>query len=148
VGAADEVDVVLDSELSNHLLAKSETHTSIVVVVLLDSPLWVRPKEVAKQTRVRDICGPHNVSYLVKGLEFGRESAMHAQNLVVNKRTNGKAIEHITKDLPEFDRVPPFTLIVESVYAVDLGALVVATQKEEVLRVLYLVTKEQRNRLN
>lgn len=38
---------------------------------------------------------------------------------------------------------PPFALVIEAVYSVDGGALVIATQQEEVLWVLDLVGEQQ-----
>lgn len=40
-----------------------------------------------------------------------------------------------------------FTFVVEAVYSVDAGALVVPSQQEEVLRVLDLVSQEERDSL-
>ena len=72
---------------------------------------------------------------------------MHGENLLVNDGSNRQAVEAIRKGLPQLDVVPSLALIVETVDAVDRGALVVAAQNEEVLRVLDLVCEEQANGL-
>lgn len=61
---------------------------------------------------------------------------MHADDLVVNDGGTREAIEGVAELLPHFDRVPTSALVVESVDAVDPSALVVASQQEEVFRVL------------
>ena len=53
---------------------------------------------------------------------------MHAENFLVNKSCNRKAVEHVREDFPEFDSVSSFALIVEAIDAVDLGALVIASK--------------------
>ena len=73
---------------------------------------------------------------------------MHAENFFVYKGTYGQTVKNIWKDLPESYRVPSFALIVEAVDSVDLGAFMVASKKEKVLRVLDLIAEQQRNSLN
>mmetsp|Transcript_13966 Transcript_13966/g.55101 ORF Transcript_13966/g.55101 Transcript_13966/m.55101 type:complete len:212 (+) Transcript_13966:662-1297(+) len=68
---------------------------------------------------------------------------MHAEDLLVDDRSNGKAVEAVRERLPELDVVPPLALVVESVDAVDRSALVVASEEEEVLWVLDLVGEEE-----
>lgn len=64
---------------------------------------------------------------------------MHGEDLLVNNRGNGQAVEAVGEGLPQLDVVTSLALIVEAVDAVDGRALVVAAQDEEVLRVLDLV---------
>ena len=68
---------------------------------------------------------------------------MHGEDLLVNDGSDGQAVEAIGKRLPELDVVPALALVVEAVDAVDRGALVVASQDEEILGVLDLVGQEQ-----
>ena len=68
---------------------------------------------------------------------------MHAEDLLVNNSSNWQAVEHVTEYLPESYRVSPFTFIVKPVNTVDLGAFVIASQQEEILRVLDFVAEQQ-----
>ena len=68
---------------------------------------------------------------------------MHAQNLVVNEGSNGHAVEHVLELLPDADAVSALALVVEAIHAIDLPALVVSSQQEEVLTVLHFVSEEQ-----
>jgi hypothetical protein len=68
---------------------------------------------------------------------------MHAEDLLVDQRGHWQAVEHVREDLPESDGIPAFTLIIKTVNAVDLGALVVTTKQEEVLRVLDFVAEKE-----
>lgn len=98
---------------------------------------------------------------------------MTAENLLVNDGRDGKTVEAVREGLPQFDIKASFTclkkvkvtcktqadcgmrltkqifhtLVVESVYAINTGALVVAPQQKEVLRVLDLVREQQADSL-
>ena len=74
---------------------------------------------------------------------------MHAENLLVNQGRNGHDIEDVNKIFPNFKVVFAFacirditTLVVEAVYSIDAGTLVVSPQKEEIFRKLDFVAKE------
>lgn len=68
---------------------------------------------------------------------------MHGEDLLVDDGGNGQAIEAVGKRLPELDVVPPLALIVEAVYTVDGGTLVVAAEDKEVFWVFDLVGQEK-----
>jgi len=72
---------------------------------------------------------------------------VHAQDLFVNEGSDGEAVEAVSEGFPEFDVVPALALVVETIDTVDGGALVVASEQEEVLRVLNLVGQQQANGL-
>ena len=52
---------------------------------------------------------------------------MHAEDLLVDQSSHGKAIKDVTEHAPESDRVAALTLIIETIDAIDLGALVIAS---------------------
>lgn len=64
---------------------------------------------------------------------------MTAEYFLINNRSNGQAVETVGERLPEFNIVSAFAFIVESVYPIDTGALVITTQQEKILWVLDLV---------
>lgn len=68
---------------------------------------------------------------------------MHGEDFLINDGRDRQAVEAVRKCLPQLDVVPALALIVETVDAVNRGALVVATQNEEVLGVLDLVGQEK-----
>ena len=68
---------------------------------------------------------------------------MHAEDLFINNSSDRKAVEAICEGLPELDVVATLALVIEAVDSVDGGTLVVASQEEEVLRVLNLVCQEE-----
>jgi len=67
---------------------------------------------------------------------------VHGEDLLVDDSGDGQAVEAVGKRLPQLDVVSSFALVVESVDAVNRGALVVAAKDEEVLGVLDLVRKQ------
>mmetsp|Transcript_9813 Transcript_9813/g.28087 ORF Transcript_9813/g.28087 Transcript_9813/m.28087 type:complete len:237 (+) Transcript_9813:892-1602(+) len=68
---------------------------------------------------------------------------MHAQNLLIHQGCNRQAVEAVSEGLPQPDVVAPLALVIKPVDAVDGCAFVVATQEEEVLRVLDLVGQQK-----
>ena len=68
---------------------------------------------------------------------------MHAENFLVDEGGDREAIEDVAKDAPESDRVPAFAFVVETVDSIDLAALVISSQQEEVLLELDLVGQEE-----
>ena len=70
---------------------------------------------------------------------------MHAEDFVVDESSNWHAVEYVLELLPNPNAIASLTLVVEAVHSVDLTTLVVSSQKEEVLLILYLVCKEQNN---
>ena len=73
---------------------------------------------------------------------------MHTENFLIYECSNRKAIEDIAKDAPESDRVSAFAFVVESVDAIDLSTLMIASQKEEVLGILDFVAEKKADGLN
>jgi hypothetical protein len=70
---------------------------------------------------------------------------MHAKNFLVYKSADWQTIKHVGKYFPQLDRVSSLTFVVEAINPVDLGTLVVSSEKEEILRVLNLVAQQQGN---
>jgi hypothetical protein len=66
-----------------------------------------------------------------------------AAHLLVYQCCYWEAVEAVCEGPPQPDVVPPFALVVEAVDAVDGGTLVVASQQEEILRVLDLQERSQ-----
>lgn len=89
------------------------------------------------------ISGAHDTSDLFHRVEIGTQTAVHGEDLLVDDGGDGQAVEAVGEGLPQLDVVSSLALIVETVDAVDRGALVVAAQDEEVLGVLDLVGEEQ-----
>jgi hypothetical protein len=85
----------------------------------------------------------HHTPNLLHGVEVWAKTTVHSEDLLVDDSGNGQAVEAVGEGLPELDVISPFALVVESVNAVDRGALVVATEDEEILGVLDLVGKQE-----
>lgn len=68
---------------------------------------------------------------------------MHAQNLVIDQRCDGHAVEDILELLPDTDGVAALALIVKAIDSIDLTTLVIASQQEEVLLEFDLVGEEK-----
>ena len=68
---------------------------------------------------------------------------MHAEDLVVDQGRNRHAIEDVLELFPDTNGVATLAFIIETIDTVDLAALVVASQEEEVLLKLDFVCEEQ-----
>lgn len=71
---------------------------------------------------------------------------MTAEDLLVYDRRHRQTIETISERLPQLDVVASLALVVEAVDAIYGGALVVASQQEEILRILDLVGEQETDR--
>jgi hypothetical protein len=110
-----------------------------------DAGVRIGPKYVAQQSRVRDVAGTCNVGDLLHLRELGRQTAVHADDFVVDHRAARETVEGVAELLPHLDREPAAALVVKTVDAIDARALVVPSKKEEVLRVLDLIREQEAN---
>jgi hypothetical protein len=67
---------------------------------------------------------------------------VHAKDFFVSASTDGHGTEGITERLPKLDIVTPLAIIIKAIDAGDTGAFMVATQGEEVFRILVLVAEK------
>lgn len=136
---------MLPQKALHHVGAESERHSPVVFTPTTDLLLWVGPQQVTKKPSVRHVRGPHNTLDLLEVAQLWRQAAVHADDLVINDRTDWKAIEAIRERLPKLNAVAPFALIIETIYSVDRSALVVPAEQKEILRVLQLISEEETN---
>jgi len=82
-----------------------------------------------------------DASDLFDGGQFGAQTAVHAQNALIDQRRQWQVVETLRKNLPQPNGVPSaayfhfITLVEKSVYFVYAACLVIPTQKEKILRV-------------
>ena len=68
---------------------------------------------------------------------------MHTENLFLNDSCHRHAVEAICEYFPQPDIESSFAFVIEAVYAVYRSTFMVASKKEEVLRVFYLVGQKK-----
>ena len=103
----------------------------------------VGPQNIAQQSGIGHIAGTLNVGNLLHLGKLRTQSTVHANDFIINDRRTGQAIEGVAELLPHFDRIAATALVVETVNAVDAGALVVAAEQKEIFGVLDFVGKQQ-----
>ena len=145
MGPANEVDVVFLEELLYDGLSKGIGDASVILTPARLALLGVGPKQVAQEAVFGHFGWPRDLLKLSNCHQLRRETAVHAKNLVVDEGCDGHAVENILEFFPDADGVAALALVVEAVDAVDLTALVVAAQQEEVFLELDLVGEEQDN---
>mmetsp|Transcript_6899 Transcript_6899/g.22622 ORF Transcript_6899/g.22622 Transcript_6899/m.22622 type:complete len:268 (-) Transcript_6899:35-838(-) len=139
----DEVKVVLLQKFAHDVGAKRVRDAAVVLGPPHDVRLRVRPEQIAQQARVGHVCGPHDALDLLWLLQVGRQTSMYAKDLLVDNGREGQQIKHLLELLPNLYIQTPLAFIIEAIDAVDRRALVVATQKEEIFRVLDFVGEKQ-----
>jgi len=143
VSSADEIEVVAVQEFGHHVSPVGETHPAIILAPSVNIFVGVGPEEITEKTCVGNVGGPHYATNLLHRLKIGTETAVAAENLLVDDGCNGETVEAVGERLPELDVVPPLAFVVESVYPVDAGALVVSAEQEEILGILDLVSEKE-----
>ena len=68
---------------------------------------------------------------------------MHGEDLLVDDGSNRQAIEAVREGFPQLDVISSLAFVIEAINPVDRCAFVVATQNEEVFRVLDLVGEKE-----
>jgi hypothetical protein len=85
----------------------------------------------------------HDATDLLHRVQIGTETTVHGEDLLVDDRRDGQAVEAISKCLPQLNVVPPLALVIEAIDTVDGGTFVVTTENKEVFRIFDLVRKEE-----
>jgi hypothetical protein len=80
---------------------------------------------------------------LLERAKLWAQATVHAEDFLVDESSDGETIETVSESLPQLDVIATLALIVKSVNTINGCALVVATEEEEVLRVLDLVGQEE-----
>ena len=128
-------------------LTESVGDATVILAPATLSLLGVRPQQVTEKTVLGNFCGPSDLLQLCHGDKLRRETAVHAEDLVVDEGRDGHAVEDILELLPDANGISALAFIIESVNTIDLATFVIASQKEEVLLELGLVGKKQDNSL-
>ena len=68
--SANQIDVILLSELSHYLLSESEADATIVVAPVVDIFIRVRPKDIAEKASIRHVRRSHNIIDSQDSVEF------------------------------------------------------------------------------
>ena len=147
MGPTYEVNVVFLEELLDNMLTKRVGHTSIVLSPARLSLLWVWPEQVTKQSVLWHFSRSRDLLELWHSNELRGETAVHAEDFVINQCCYGHAIEDVLELFPDANWVATLALVIETVDTVDLAALVVTSQQKEVLLELDLVGQQQDNGL-
>ncbi|GBE58997.1 ABC1 family protein, putative [Babesia ovata] len=134
MGAADEVEFVLDQKVDHDVGAERERNSSVIFSPPRGVRVRITPKKVAEKAGVRHVSWSRNLPDLVHGVQLRRETAVHAKYLIVNDRSHRQAVEAVREHLPKLHAVAALALVVKSVDAVDGRTLMVTAQQEKVLR--------------
>lgn len=88
-------------ELRHNVGAKRERHAAVVLAPAERLRLRVCPQEVAHETGVGDVRGTHKALDLLHVRQLGRETPVHAKDLLVDDRSDRQTVEAIGERLPQ-----------------------------------------------
>ena len=97
---------------------------------------------------MRNALRPLDLVNLTESFELRRQATVHAKNLVFDEGARRHYIEQIYEAPPERQVVSPSALVVKPIYSRYIFALVIPSQQEYVLRILYLEGKQKTHGLN
>ena len=105
-----------------------------------DSPaapvVGIRPQEIAHGSLMGHFLYPIQGSDVVEGVNAGRQAAMKAEDLVVNKRGEREVVEKVGKIFPYICiAVFPEALVVKPIYLGNLSGLMVSSKDGDALGV-------------
>lgn len=139
---------MLPEESPDNVRTEDERDTSLIFAPTLSVFLRVRPQEIAQQARVWDVGWPVDFADLVETHQLRGQTAVHADDLVVDESCNWQTVEALSEHLPKLDIEPSLAFVIETIDSVDRSTLVVASKQEEVLWVLDFVGQEQADSLD
>lgn len=86
---------------------------------------------------------------VVEGIDRGRETAVEAEDLIVDQGCEGEVVEKVGEVFPYVGvSVLPETFIIKAVDLSDLAGLVVAAQDSDAARIPNLESNEERDSLD
>ena len=146
----------------HYILVKSIADAALtILIVLILVFLGIGPKQVAKETLIRDIGRPLDHFDVAVLVELLTETTVHAQDLVIYESCDGELFEDVDEFFEKaavflgwrLKRYFRFSLpfeerLIEAVDVRERVALVIASQQEEVLGVLDLESQQQQHGFN
>lgn len=118
-----------------------------------DSPaasvIGIRPQKIAHGTLMRYFLNSVERADVVERVDTGRQTAVQAEDLVVNEGGQGQVVEEVREELPHVRiAILAQALIVEAVHLRNLPTLVVAAQDGDALGIADLERDEKRDSLD
>jgi len=103
MGATNKIQIMLIEELVDNVLAKGERDAAVILSPTAHLLFRISPEQIAQESGVGYVRWPHDSSNLLHILKIRRETAMTAEDLVVNNGGNGQTVETIGESLPGAD---------------------------------------------
>lgn len=104
----DEIQLIFLQEICDNIASEDIADPSLGLPPALHTRVRVRPEQVTKQSSIRNISRPDNRINLLGRQQIGRESSMHAEDLLFHEGGHRHAVEAIDEGLPQFGRVAGF----------------------------------------
>lgn len=111
--------------------------------------LRVTPHEVAHSAVMWHLLLPVDRAYLIQRIDARAQTAMDAEDFVINDGCKSQVVEDVCAVPPDIDgAVLSQALVVETIHLSDLSALVVASNQSDSLRVPHLEGQEEQECLH
>ena len=92
-------------EVLNYLRSEDVRHTSLILIPAIDIIIRIRPEDITLQSNLADLQGPLDALQLLQAREVRAKTSVHADDLVVDERDQGEALEAVGEDPPKLDAV-------------------------------------------
>ena len=108
---AYQIDVEISGEFLDDVLAEGVADAALVLSPPFYVGIGVRPQEIAEQSLIGELYGSFDAGDIRQIIEIGRQSAVHADDLLIDDRADGHHVEDICKIFPDLEVVPAFACL-------------------------------------
>lgn len=135
MSTCDELEAVDVVELGSDLVSKQPSCATRANSPSLDV-FGITPNEITESTLMRDLLGTCYNSDLIDSSDLGAEATVDTENLAIDDSSQYQEVEHLATCLPYRSiAVLLLALFIETVDLSDLSRLMVATNKNDSIRV-------------
>jgi hypothetical protein len=103
----------------------------------------VCPQQIAHESFIRDFRGPSDGQNVHQMAHLRTQPAVHAEYLATHHCSDGHAVETTGENFPKLHGISPLALVIETIYPIQGGALMVSSQEEKVIRIFDFVAQKQ-----
>ena len=149
MSTADKIEVELLEELCDGFRAETPSNSSIAFTPLVNIRIGVAPNKLGEETFLWNFCRPLDVFDQIKAAKAWCDTAVNAENLLLDDRRDWEPLENLQELLPQLTTsIALSALGLESVIDGREAALVIAAEHEHTVWVLDLIAEEQAADLN
>ena len=134
MSTADKIEVELLEELCDGFRAETPSNSSIAFTPLVNIRIGVAPNKLGEETFLWNFCRPLDVFDQIKAAKAWCDTAVNAENLLLDDRRDWEPLENLQELLPQLTTsIALSALGLESVIDGREAALVIAAEQEDLV---------------